>query len=79
MVTKIESAAEMITNYLKAHPNAADTIDGIVSWWLTRQQYAESRDIVEKALELLVQRDCVDVVELHGKTFYSKKTHGLGD
>lgn len=49
--------------YLHAHPSAADTLDGIIQWWLPIQRYETSRDIIEKALDDLVEQGIVDYVE----------------
>jgi hypothetical protein len=42
--------------YLAQHPDAADTLDGIVNWWLPRQRYETERRRIEKALDHLVER-----------------------
>jgi hypothetical protein len=42
--------------YLAQHPDAADTLDGIVSWWLPKQRYETERQRIEKALDLMVER-----------------------
>jgi hypothetical protein len=31
-----------ILGYLRAHPQAADTVAGIVEWWLPRRLHAEA-------------------------------------
>ncbi|WEN13744.1 hypothetical protein PY254_10860 [Rhodanobacter sp. AS-Z3] len=45
-----------VLGYLAQHPDAADTLDGIVSWWLPTQRYEAERQCVEKALEHMVER-----------------------
>jgi hypothetical protein len=50
----ITAVAKTIQRYLDAHPNAADSVEGITRWWLTRQRYEEATKIVEQALERLV-------------------------
>jgi len=45
-----------IVRYLRSHPQAADTVDGVVHWWLPRQRLEEARDAIEGALEALVAR-----------------------
>jgi hypothetical protein len=40
--------------YLKKHPEAADTLDGIVSWWLPQQRYETDRERIERVLSELV-------------------------
>ena len=51
-------AAEVLA-YLRNHPNAADTLDGIVSWWLPRQRYETERRRIERALDELAARRLV--------------------
>lgn len=51
--------AEMVVTikrYLKKHPQAADTLEGIVNWWLLRQRYEIAVEVVNKALEVLVEQ-----------------------
>lgn len=40
--------------YLRNHPDAADTLDGIVGWWLPKQRYETARSRVERVLDRLV-------------------------
>jgi hypothetical protein len=51
---EIVAVARKIRNYLQAHPEAADSLEGIVAWWLTRQRYEESLANVQTALEHLI-------------------------
>ena len=51
--------AQEISDYLTAHPNAADTVEGIVKWWLTRQRFESATDRVQKALDYLVAEGLV--------------------
>jgi hypothetical protein len=46
--------AGIIERYVNEHPRAADTPEGIRSWWIARQRYAESLDDVQNALNYLV-------------------------
>jgi len=45
-----------ILRYLEKNPNAADTVDGILEWWLPKQSMMEQEEVVQHALDLLVQR-----------------------
>ena len=56
---EVERIAEEIQLYFFNHPNAADTLDGITRWWLTRQRYEEATTLVKKALESLIARGLV--------------------
>jgi hypothetical protein len=45
-----------ILRYLEKNPNAADTVDGVLEWWLPKQSIVEQEAIVQRALDLLVQQ-----------------------
>lgn len=45
--------ADEIRDYLAAHPNAADSAEGIARWWLTRQRPSATLAGVVAALEYL--------------------------
>jgi hypothetical protein len=44
-----------VVTYLGNHPLAADTLDGIVAWWLPQQRYETARTRIEQALVHLVE------------------------
>lgn len=46
--------AREIQRYLETRPDAADTLAGIVKWWLLRQRLEEASGKVQKALDYLV-------------------------
>lgn len=50
----IEKIAGEITRYLQQHQFAADTLEGICHWWITRQRIEEDQKNVLAALEYLV-------------------------
>lgn len=53
----IDSIANLIREYLRAHPKAADTLEGITDWWLPVRDRKASTELVQKALDSLVARD----------------------
>jgi len=53
-VTEIE---EDILSYLLEHPDAKDTLEGILRWWVLEQRFKREMRQVEKAVNLLVQRE----------------------
>ena len=63
--------AQDIQRYLQAHPHAADSVDGILRWWLPRQRYEESAIKIQQALELLAQRGAVSKRVLAGQVVYT--------
>ncbi len=50
----VESVAAEIMRYLQERPMASDSLDGIAHWWLVQQAIAKNIDLVEQALEHLV-------------------------
>lgn len=53
-----------VWNYLKAHPDAGDTLEGIIKWWLPRQELEKAAARIEEALNELVERNYL-VAERH--------------
>ncbi len=51
--------AEDILKYLRDHPQARDTLDGILDWWLLRERYRQKRTLVQQALEHMVEQNLV--------------------
>jgi hypothetical protein len=46
---------ELVLAYLHRHPAAADTLEGIVRWWLPLQRREDEREHVAAALQALVR------------------------
>lgn len=46
-----------ILTYFAAHPEAQDTLEGVVEWWLLEQEIRRRTTAVKKALSELVARD----------------------
>ncbi|MEP7043841.1 MAG: hypothetical protein ABI843_12310 [Dokdonella sp.] len=46
--------AEAVLAYLRKRPDAADTLEGIVEWWLPRQRYETECSRIRAALAELV-------------------------
>jgi hypothetical protein len=55
----IEVLAREVETYLSQHPEAADTADGILRWWLPRVRLEEAQHDVQRALDLLVARGVI--------------------
>jgi hypothetical protein len=51
--------ARDILSHLLAHPDAHDTYEGIVEWWLLEMQIQRAESRVGEALEWLVERSFV--------------------
>ena len=55
----VELIAAAVEDYLAAHPDGADSADGIAGWWLPALGVVATIEDTEAALELLVQRGLV--------------------
>lgn len=69
---KILEVAGEITRYLERRPNAAETVEGLAQWWLARQRFEDSKEIVHAALEHLVVIGQVSKYTTGGKAIYRK-------
>jgi hypothetical protein len=67
----VRQSADTIRQYLSEHPDAADTLEGVVNWWLLRQRYEKTVAMASQALELLVQQgDLIKINHRGGPTIY---------
>ena len=62
-----------IRSYLANHPSAADSLDGVLGWWLTRQRAQDSAANVRLALDWLVEQGHAEKRELAGQIIYISK------
>jgi predicted transcriptional regulator len=51
--------AHEILAYLFAHPDAKDTLEGVMEWWLLEQKIKDGITLVKEALEELVEKGLV--------------------
>jgi hypothetical protein len=63
---RIEAVAGAIEQYLSQNPRAADTAEGIRSWWLPPELRAEPLETVVDALDVLRTRGMVDTTTRRG-------------
>jgi len=72
-VINTRHVAHEIQKYLQDHPNAADTLEGITIWWLSRIRLEEATEVIKKALEVLERQGMVTkTVTVDGKEIYSR-------
>ena len=62
----VRQLVDVIRQYLSKHPDAADTLEGVVNWWLLRQRYENAMAMVNQALELLVQQGDLTKIKHRG-------------
>lgn len=61
-----------VLTYLRHHPQAADTLRGIVNWWLPQQRYESGCLRIERVLSELVARGVLRRDPLpHGEVLYA--------
>jgi hypothetical protein len=62
-----------VRRYLDVHPDAADTAEGILRWWLPARYADASRRTIEAALQLLVAEHAVTRWRIaDGSTLYGR-------
>lgn len=60
-----------ILHYLQDHPAAADSLEGIASWWLSPVEFSISAESVQAALDHLVAEHRVARIDLaDGRVLY---------
>jgi hypothetical protein len=55
----VRAVAQVVLEYLQAHPQAAETVEGISAWWLGTSRRGPRVAAVVEALEALVARGTV--------------------
>lgn len=54
--TKLPKLARQVLRYLREHPEAQDTVEGIMVWWVSERAAKEWLPHVRKSLTALVDR-----------------------
>lgn len=73
---QVTDTAAAIERYLGSRPQAAETVEGIARWWLHRQRFEDSVEMVQRALDLLVRRGVVERLALSGGQPMYRKAPG---
>ena len=67
--------AREILAYLAEHPDAQDTLEGIVQWWLLERKIRYQTNIVKEILDDLVLQGLVRKHEVRNSaTFYQRQS-----
>lgn len=67
--------AERILRYVRAHPEARDTLEGITEWWLAEDKISHAVTQVSEALSWLVEKGYLVETQVAGsKKIYQVKT-----
>ncbi len=63
---------ELILGYLRRHPQAKDTIEGICQWWLLEERIVRAQLMIEGALdELAAEGWVLKEPQADGRVLYS--------
>jgi hypothetical protein len=66
---KQEIATEILA-YLVNHPDAQDTLEGILQWWLPERQIKYQVEVVKEALSELTKKGLLLETKLAGSRVY---------
>ena len=67
-VNRKEKLSQLICDYLKKHPDAGDTLEGITQWWLELGRIDTSMDEVASILNDLVEKGIIEIYKNKGGT-----------
>ena len=67
---RVEAAMAAIRDYLRQHPDASDTAEGIAHWWVHPATGETDPDVVMAALAALEQRGEIAPRQLGLRFFY---------
>ena len=62
-----------IEDYLQKNPNAGDSLEGVMSWWLSQRNKKPDVAEIEQVLEQLIAEGSVRKVSLVGGTILYRK------
>lgn len=69
----------LVARYIADHPNAADTVEGIRSWWIVADVRDASRAEVQAAVDSLVSHGTLSLIALpDGTPLYAGAAHPNG-
>ena len=74
-----EELCDAIVGYLRDHPNAADTLEGIAEWWLPRHQLRIDVERLARMLRRLADRDVLEALGMGGGTRYRLKARPVDE
>ncbi len=68
---KLANIRNTIQRYLDKHPQASDTVEGVMVW-LERQNFEDTLSLVKRALDQLVQEGTLArIVQMDGRVTFS--------
>ena len=76
---QIEAAVREIEQYLGAHPHASDTLQGVRDWWLAGLGRLLGLDVVQVAIDRLVEVGHLVARPIPGGVAYSRAKYRNGE
>ena len=74
VMTSPTAVRDGILEYLRRHPDASDTLEGIGGWWLTAIDPPPAKELLQTTLDALIAEGKVAcIVMLDGKHLYARK------
>ena len=74
----MNNIADEIARYLRDHPEAADSLDGIRQWWLPRIRLHEANAQIEEAVQELLDRGVIVRQVIPDGTVLYRRAEGDG-
>lgn len=56
----LRNLAQEIAGYISNRPDAADTLEGLTLWWISRQRLLEAEKNVRQAVEYLIDQGVIE-------------------
>lgn len=56
LTEKEQQIAQLLLDYMKKHPDAKHTAEGIARWWILQQLFEEEIALIENVLDYLTQK-----------------------
>lgn len=69
-----ELLAQLVLAYLREHPGAMDTLNGIAAWWIRRPGMRVDNHVLSRVLEALADNGKLEVIRSGSAILYSLKT-----
>lgn len=72
--------ARLLLQYMKKHPDAKHTAEGIARWWLLQQIFENEIKVVERVLEFFIDKGIITRVDVSGgKAYYQANLMRIRD
>jgi hypothetical protein len=68
-----------VLDYLRQHPHAMDSLEGIATWWLPRHEVRIGVELVARALETLEEEGLLERIGDAERPLFRLRPRGLQD